>query len=300
MTSHSTPEIDPRKRIQPLYKANPPYILVPGDEGVGYYGVLMYDRLTDKVQCHVCGMWLKALNTFHLREHGLSIQEYRDRFGFIKSIPLCSKGTSQKHKEQIQNQPHIYQALRKAVPAALKKATEARQQPAYRAALSKAFTKASYKNQRSLCVEQLRHRLNVVAIQCRQQSPAYEEILRYDPPLIAILRRYYGSYLKGKEALGFQRRFRDCRAKDDILIANLRKWVVDNGRLPPANRYPQYITCVKHFGSWKQAKAIAGLRQWSRDKVVGELLRKEQPNDSADSTGAGSVAPDRTTDPRSC
>jgi len=47
----------------------------------GELGVLAYDELADRIQCHVCGGWYRRLTLWHLRCHGLDAWYYKETFG---------------------------------------------------------------------------------------------------------------------------------------------------------------------------------------------------------------------------
>lgn len=68
------------------------------DEIYGAVGVLAYDAGADRVQCHVCGAWFKKLTSFHLARHGLSIKDYKARFGLSASTPLESPRTTTRRR----------------------------------------------------------------------------------------------------------------------------------------------------------------------------------------------------------
>lgn len=54
----------------------------------GERGVLAYDALDDRVQCHGCGGWFQKLTSWHLRKHNLTIAEYKERYGLNASTAL--------------------------------------------------------------------------------------------------------------------------------------------------------------------------------------------------------------------
>ncbi len=63
------------------------------------------DRIWDligenKVQCAVCGMWMRAINGAHLSKHDMSIAQYKGKFGLNKSQPLCCKKLSEHWKQK--------------------------------------------------------------------------------------------------------------------------------------------------------------------------------------------------------
>lgn len=52
-----------------------------------------------KVQCAICGRWLRALNTAHLKKHSLTVNEYKEKFGIMKKQPLIVKDVSRMLRE---------------------------------------------------------------------------------------------------------------------------------------------------------------------------------------------------------
>lgn len=64
----------------------------------GQLGILSYDEIEDRIQCHICGEWFVYLFP-HLRwKHGLTLDEYREDFGLNRTQPLCTKSLSEKHR----------------------------------------------------------------------------------------------------------------------------------------------------------------------------------------------------------
>ncbi len=61
----------------------------------GRLGEVSYDSDEDKVQCHLCGRWLRAIGGSHLsRVHGWTLAEYRDVFHLRPKTPTVAAGTS--------------------------------------------------------------------------------------------------------------------------------------------------------------------------------------------------------------
>lgn len=65
----------------------------------GQLGVLAYDAVEDKVECHICGQWFRGLNNHVLRTHGLTVDEYRMEFGLNRGQGLICEGTKQRLRE---------------------------------------------------------------------------------------------------------------------------------------------------------------------------------------------------------
>src|SRR3990167_4821702 len=83
------------KDIIPLQKSIPPYMPYVG--GYGYLGLTLLDITTDRIQCHLCGYWYKAL-AGHLKVHNLTATEYKKEVGLFKSESLCSLKTLYKFR----------------------------------------------------------------------------------------------------------------------------------------------------------------------------------------------------------
>lgn len=64
-------------------------ISAPYGEG----GILAYDPVEDKVQCHICGKWFRGLNNHVLRAHGWTADDYREEFGLNRGQSLICQGT---------------------------------------------------------------------------------------------------------------------------------------------------------------------------------------------------------------
>lgn len=57
----------------------------------GFKGVVMEDFKDGRLQCCICGRWLEQLPSHISRKHKITTDEYRKRFGLLKSTALKSK-----------------------------------------------------------------------------------------------------------------------------------------------------------------------------------------------------------------
>lgn len=97
------------------------------DDGTSYYaplGELVYDRIADKVQCHLCGEWFRALAPSHLRQrHGWTRDEYVDAFGLRRRRPLISPTVTEvkrvKARRWYDMDPRVRAILRKGLQVML-------------------------------------------------------------------------------------------------------------------------------------------------------------------------------------
>lgn len=72
--------------------------LTPIQNGYGYYGVILYDPSTDKVQCHICGEWKVQLGLHSRYAHGVPADEYKQEFE-LGNRGLCSVGYAKRFQE---------------------------------------------------------------------------------------------------------------------------------------------------------------------------------------------------------
>ena len=78
-----------------LMDASPEGLLPDGMAFVGRLGEVAYDPDEDRVQCHLCGGWLRKLGGSHLeRTHGWTLAHYRDVFQLPQRAPLCARNLS--------------------------------------------------------------------------------------------------------------------------------------------------------------------------------------------------------------
>lgn len=60
-------------------------------EGHGFKGVLLCDKKTGEIQCHICGGWFHWLQNHIHGSHKIKGDEYRERFGLEYNTALCSE-----------------------------------------------------------------------------------------------------------------------------------------------------------------------------------------------------------------
>ena len=68
-----------------LYGAKAPY--VKSGESIG--GALEYRRSDDKVKCHECGKWMRAMGAHLTSAHGMTAREYKIKHGLRIKSALC-------------------------------------------------------------------------------------------------------------------------------------------------------------------------------------------------------------------
>lgn len=68
----------------------------------------------NKIVCLECGQEFKMLSPKHLRSHGLTGREYREKWGFSLRQPLCAKALSERRKKAGKDRG-LPENLRKAI-----------------------------------------------------------------------------------------------------------------------------------------------------------------------------------------
>ena len=64
--------------------------LMKNDNGIGFKGVLLQSENRALVQCSECGEWLKSLPNSHMKSHGITHDEYKEKYGLNTQTGLIS------------------------------------------------------------------------------------------------------------------------------------------------------------------------------------------------------------------
>ena len=62
----------------------------------GDVGIVAYDPIEDKLQCHLCGKWRRGLGVHVVQAHGWSADDYREEFSLNRQQALICEGTREK------------------------------------------------------------------------------------------------------------------------------------------------------------------------------------------------------------
>jgi hypothetical protein len=60
----------------------------------------------EKIKCEECGKWFKKITSAHLKMHGMTIPEYKERWGFLKNQPLEAGYITELRQEQSKELGH--------------------------------------------------------------------------------------------------------------------------------------------------------------------------------------------------
>lgn len=217
-----TQEINPRttgirqffdelpSHIIPVQKVVPPYM--PFKEGHGYMGVLLLDTEKDRVQCHICGLWFKALSA-HLQVHGIDAKHYKDKVGLYRKENLLSLRTTLKFRSALK--PRSKYNLEKG-----KRKLMAREYEEVSKQKSGSST-VQWQNRYGTCEAQLKFRLEE-EIKKFGRVPTANEAIK----LARIFGRRFGNWTNGLHFYGYKNTiYRQKREKkqreihDELIIA---------------------------------------------------------------------------------
>tara|TARA_R110000868_G_scaffold160448_6_gene390079 strand:+ start:1033 stop:1860 length:828 start_codon:yes stop_codon:yes gene_type:complete len=97
--------------FEPVFKGVPPFMNF--ENGFGYMGVLLEEKETGKLQCHLCGCLALNLAKHIFHKHkDFTVDRYREIAGLNSTTPLMSVSTRKKIKNNFLN---LTEEKRKAV-----------------------------------------------------------------------------------------------------------------------------------------------------------------------------------------
>ena len=261
---------------------------IDDDTLYGEIGVLAYDDVADRIQCHACGRWFHKLNSTHLTRHGLSISEYKERYGLNDSTPLETPRITalrQRYAEQYETRQYLIPASKGHTLASVWKGRKHRAQYT-KVYLTPEARKAKGERQQFWTDEELLADLKTVQAACgghltlrylRHHRPTGSE--RVPSHHTVVLR--FGSWKRVCELLGQPYRIgrpksttpgADRYWSDDEIIARLRALKEQcggvltasalqrygSGRKGHVSEVPSYRTVYLRFGSWQRISALLG------------------------------------------
>jgi hypothetical protein len=216
-----------------LYKIHYPYRRL--QNGHGFSGVVLADKETGKLQCHVCGEHHDNLS-WHIRAHKISVEHYKRKYGLRKKDKLVSEKAFEK-RSRVSKQYHVNHKkdFNKYLARALSaRDTNKEQHLANKSVSHKgAMNSASHVNSRGICPDQINYRFDIVA-QIVGKQPGVNDVLAWDRPIYSRIVHNHGSfnnYIKFRGLSSNKIGQHGNYIKDVDLIAALRKVYFVKGRI---------------------------------------------------------------------
>lgn len=243
------------RQIETIFKAEPPFEEIKN--GHGYLGILLRDINEDKIQCHLCGDWFKALPSHAIKAHGLNANDYRIEFQLPLGLPLASRSTLWKHSQRAMKKENLDKlAIARLNSPIANKGYKRKKFP------WKYFRKnRAHENKFNLCSEQIVRRFMIVS-DLVGREPTQKDLEKHDEPVWAAIRRRHKNINNFRKKHGFTVVERDRIWEDDQIISELRRFNLKHDRIPRAKDFrsssPTDVTIRKRFGSWHNAMILAG------------------------------------------
>ena len=253
------------ENIETLFKVEPP--CTPSKSGYGYIGVLLRNKLTDRIQCHICGKWYKSLSSHIFKGHKIDISVYKSEYSLPMTFPLISRSVSAR-KSEIARSPERLLHLAEIRKDFNKIHTNLQYKKNHKKALKYYFNTEAHDNKRGLCDAQINSRYLIVCDIVGKEA-SLNDLIKHDHKLWGGIRRRYGKFSKFREIFGYSKVNIRTKNKftDESIIAIIRKEYQMTGRVPRGsdfknkNRpvdYPSERTILNIFGSWNRALHMSG------------------------------------------
>lgn len=245
-----------------------PLIKIPEGKGFGFYGCLLVSLDRETVQCHICGKLFANLAAHSRQKHNLTAVKYREKFMLARKTALVSEIERDRMKQLMldyintlspQEKKNFYINKRRNLLVGRKQ----RKMPQPRESLET-------KNKKGTCPDQLLAKIVEVRNKLGH-TPSLAEFIdvtdgqRYKHLIFTT----FGSWLnalkiakllpKEKIQNGGRRKY-----SDEELLEYLNVYAQENRKLPTATDckrglLPDYSVYIRRFGSFTQAREMAGV-----------------------------------------
>lgn len=226
-----------------LYNYKEPFM--PFREGYGYEGVLLFDGLSDKIQCHLCGDWYEAMGNHLHREHNMTASAYKEKVGLRQTTALVSE--TLRAKMIANGMDKRLQNLR----AGGKKTQEEKDK--IRATLKKVCREKE--NETDTCPLQLIERLQVLAKKLGR-TPTERECHFKES-----IQRVYGSFKEACSVAGIEYRVsgetisrRQSKYSKEMTVNFVKNYWINNKQFPKWRVFPNKTMYRRYLQDKKEIK----------------------------------------------
>jgi len=235
----------------------------PIKDGYGYHGVLLADKKTGQVQCHVCGGWFDWLQNHIRGSHKMKADEYREQFGLGYTTALCSEKVRNLLVKRAMTYP--WERMYKKGQLLKKMSQQGRNH-------NEKWWKRNHstdeeKNRNGTCYLQLIDRMEQSCNRLGRQPYAHEMKDNRGVGFRKSVMREFGSVKEMRDIMdsrGYEylNPWKRKKYSDDNLLQAMRKFADIYGRKPSYSDakmgvMPSQSVYEKRFGSWTKAKLLA-------------------------------------------
>lgn len=241
--------------------------------GYGYFGAITLSKDGQSIQCHICGELRENLS-MHLRQHKISVKDYREKFGLSAGTALVSEAMRQRLKEQMfaLREKMIADGRAGELAEHLKKFQRARKGKK----TGSRFLTPEQKNIRGVCPDQLIQLIRDAHEKYRRPFSYMEfETFHQTSRFYMPIRRTFGNWTKavkkaGLDAKGYEKNKGSAiKYSDEELLDFLSTFWLDTGKIPSATDckrglLPTAETYMRRFGTMDEARRRAGIDPLTR------------------------------------
>lgn len=246
----------------------------------GYLGVIIYNKTKDKIQCHVCGKFYRALSgSGHLKLHEMTNDEYKEKFEIDRTVALCAEGTREKHLNALIVRDDYQDGT---ILNKLKKYSKSSKADNQRKTTNLGKKRRIYaKNKTGHCPEQLLDKIKQLQSKLGYVPNGEDFKREHVGKYMWSIVQTFGSYNKAVEKCGFEipDKFRNSYKREDLL-KYLKDFYKRFGRTASNTDFkrgylPSVQTYTRMFGSLNKARIEAGVPvtinlgygKWSEVKI---------------------------------
>lgn len=227
--------------VETLFKVEPPFTDVEG--GFGYIGVVLSDKTTGKLQCHICGNYFEHLSCHVSSFHNMKSKAYKIKFQLPLGFPLCSKFRSEKLRKQSQ-----LNNWEKNLPTHIGKKYKGK----YTNNAVYARNNSSFHNKHGLCELQMERRYLLVA-DLLGKDPSELELKEHDSKLLWAIKNKYKTSNEFRNKLDIPKRTVFKNLNKVLELKNGDPYRIFNKMLKKEQKY-----LIKQYGSINRAVNFIG------------------------------------------
>ena len=254
--------------------------LKKSEGGYGYQGVLCYNQEKDKVLCHFCGRFFRAINNGHLGKiHGMTAEEYKQKIELSQNSALLGEGTRIKYMERPRSLEHLKN---------FKKAIKKRSQLIKQGRWGGHKMTLEHKNKKGTCPDQL---LDLISktVKSFGRVPTLDEFCKFhNGKYYGSIRKTYGTWSNALAKLKLQNTVK--RFSKEHLVIEIKNFFNVHKRTPRWSDFQRGLLPSSHsyflqFKGLNHARLLAGVplillkgagsSEWIPSKIQRRTLLKQ-------------------------